>query len=131
MRPLVWQRLSLAVSRATARHILLWKLIPTLGTHGLDIRMRQEAAIHYGKAIHRLSHNLQDPMLRQDPANIVAALLLSLYEVRAPQNPKTMAHRLKMGVCKNRVGWIQHAGGVGRLLELRGASSHREKLAKK
>ncbi|MCJ1243569.1 hypothetical protein MMC30_000766 [Trapelia coarctata] len=82
---------------------------------GGEVSFLEEAAVYYGKAVHRLSRNLHDPLLRRDLANIVAALLLGLYE---------------MGIFKNRSGWIQHAGGVGKLFEMRGAESHREGAAR-
>lgn len=37
---------------------------------------------------------------------------------------------LEMVFFKNRRGWVQHAGGVGKLLEMRGAAAHQEKAAR-
>ncbi|KAF2675388.1 hypothetical protein BT63DRAFT_409478 [Microthyrium microscopicum] len=63
------------------------------------------------KALRQLNFNLGDPKLSQHPTNIAVALLLGIYELTNFENGN---------------GWIQHAGGVGKLIETRGADSLNE-----
>lgn len=54
--------------------------------HRLEPNTGDVGAIFYGKALRRLGH-LQDRLLSRDPANVVAALMLSWYEVSRPLYP--------------------------------------------
>ena len=53
--------------------------------HRIESDIRDVGAIHYGKALHRLRQNIQDPQFCQDPANLAAALMLGRYEVSMHQ----------------------------------------------
>ncbi len=55
--------------------------------HRLEPNTGYIGAIFYGKALCRLGRNLQDRLLSRDPANVVAALMLSWYEVSRPLFP--------------------------------------------
>ena len=51
--------------------------------------------MHYGKALAILSRNLSDPDLRQSANNVVAVIMLSMYEVSiiVPYNDTSDKHR--------------------------------------
>ncbi|KUJ07183.1 uncharacterized protein LY89DRAFT_767020 [Mollisia scopiformis] len=70
----------------------------------------------YCKAIQQLNANLQSTNLRNDPSNIAASLLLGIYE---------------LAISTDGYGWICHAGGVGRLIEMRGPEAHQRGLGKR
>lgn len=72
-------------------------------------------ALYYGKALHQLNSNLQHPDLCMAPANLAASLLLGVYE---------------LAMFKDGSGWLQHAGGVSRLIEMRGPESHKTEPAR-
>ena len=51
------------------------------GTHKTEFGGVALGDIHYGKALTILSRNLSDPGLRHSANNVVAVIMLSLYEV--------------------------------------------------
>ena len=63
----------------------------------------------YGKALLKLAHDLDDEKARRSPSVLLSSILLARYELVASTGSR---------------GWIQHAGGVERLFEIRGPSSH-------
>ena len=79
-------------------------------THFLEHSEVTHGAIEYGHALRLLNRTIQDRDVCYEPANVVATILLSLYE---------------MVIFTNRHGWIQHAGGVEKLIEMRGVDIHR------
>ncbi|KAI9712909.1 MAG: hypothetical protein M1812_006778 [Candelaria pacifica] len=86
-----------------------------LGVHSLGPNLIWDGALYYGKALRRLNDNLQDSSLFLSPANVAASFLLGIYELSAFENGS---------------GWIRHAGGVGKLIEMRGAEFFRESPAR-
>ncbi|KAI9706217.1 MAG: hypothetical protein M1812_008247 [Candelaria pacifica] len=83
--------------------------------HGLGDNILRDGAVFYGKALRRLNDNLHDPKFSRDPVNIAACHLLGMYE---------------MSVFENGRGWVRHAGGIGRLLEMHGADFFCQEPAK-
>jgi hypothetical protein len=79
-------------------------------THVLEHSDMAHGVIEYGNALRLLNRTIQDPSICYEPANVVATMLLSLYE---------------MIIFTNRHGWIQHAGGIEKLIEMRGVDRHR------
>ena len=63
----------------------------------------------YGKALRKLSHDLQDQNAMWSSSVLLSSILLARYELVASTGS---------------AGWIQHAGGVERLFELRGPRRH-------
>ena len=63
----------------------------------------------YGKALLKLAHDLNDRNAQWSPSVLLSSILLARYELVASTGSK---------------GWIQHAGGVERLFEIRGPKSH-------
>ena len=63
----------------------------------------------YGKALLKLAHDLDDNKARRSSSVLLSSILLARYELVASTGSK---------------GWIQHAGGVERLFEVRGPWSH-------
>ena len=63
----------------------------------------------YGKALLKLAHDLNDTKLQRSSSVLLSSILLARYELVASTGSK---------------GWIQHAGGVERLFEVRGPWSH-------
>jgi hypothetical protein len=80
--------------------------------HVLERSDITHGAVEYGKALRLLGRTIQDSTVCYGPENIVAALLLNLYEIVA---------------LTNRHGWIQHAGGIEKLIEMRAVHRHRRK----
>ena len=64
----------------------------------------------YGKALLKLSHDLNDQNAMWSSSVLLSSILLARYELVASTGSE---------------GWIQHAGGVERLFELRGPWRHR------
>ena len=65
----------------------------------------------YGDSLTRLRDSIENPLTCFDPYNISATISLHLYETI---------------VYTSGLGWIQHAGGAGRLIELRGPERHQD-----
>lgn len=63
----------------------------------------------YGKALNKLAHDLDDRNAQWSPSVLLSSILLARYELVASTGSR---------------GWIQHAGGVERLFEIRGPGSH-------
>lgn len=63
----------------------------------------------YGKALLKLAHDLNDKKAQRSSSVLLSSILLARYELVASTGSK---------------GWIQHAGGVERLFEVRGPRSH-------
>ena len=63
----------------------------------------------YGKALLQLKTSIENPATAYDHQNVAATMALAHYEIIA---------------YTGKYGWIQHAGGIGRLMELRGPESH-------
>lgn len=68
-----------------------------------------QGAERYGKALLKLSHDLNDPNAMWSSSVLLSSILLARYELVASTGSE---------------GWIQHAGGVERLFELRGPWRH-------
>ena len=69
-----------------------------------------QGAEYYGKALLQLRNDLNDKNAMYTPSVLLSSILLARYELVS----STGSH-----------GWIQHAGGVERLFELRGPRRHR------
>lgn len=63
----------------------------------------------YGKALIKLAHDLDDPNAKWSASVLLSCILLARYELVASTGS---------------AGWIRHAGGVERLIELRGPWRH-------
>ena len=63
----------------------------------------------YGKALRKLAHDLNDQNAMWSSSVLLSSILLARYE---------------LVVSEGSSGWIQHAGGVERLFELRGPRRH-------
>ena len=63
----------------------------------------------YGKALIKLARDLDDPNAKWSGSVLLSCILLARYELVASTGS---------------AGWIQHAGGVERLIELRGPRRH-------
>ena len=79
--------------------------------HGPDQKILAHAAKLYGQVLIRLRDAIEDPTTRYDQSNVSATMALHLYEL----------------LCyTSGTGWVQYAGGAGRLIELRGPARHQE-----
>ena len=65
----------------------------------------------YGKALHQLRDSLEDRTTAYERQNLAATIALVYYEM--------IAYTYKYG-------WIQHAGGTGRLMDMRGPERHQD-----
>ena len=65
----------------------------------------------YGKALRQLRDSIQDMTTAYDCRNVAATIALVHYE--------SIAYT-------DKYGWIQHAGGTGRLMEMRGPERHQD-----
>ena len=68
----------------------------------------------YSKALLQLKASIENPITAHDHRNVAATMALVHYE--------TIAYTGKYG-------WIQHAGGTGRLMEMRGPERHQDEPA--
>lgn len=68
-----------------------------------------QGADRYGKALQKLAHDLNDPRAMWSSSVLLSSILLARYELVASTGS---------------AGWIQHAGGVEKLFELRGPWRH-------
>ena len=101
-------------SRATPSKALVWAIRAISISHFArasddDLLLEMSRRI-YGKALLLLNTTLQDPEESLSSNTLSAVLLLSFYEIFN---------------CTQKDSWIQHAGGVGRLIQLRGPNRHR------
>jgi len=87
--------------------------ISRVGRSNQDIRLVKESTKVYGKALKDLQRALTDSSRAQSEEVLAACALLGLYEI------------FEGGDALNKsVGWISHAQGAARLIELRGPSKH-------
>ncbi|KAJ9649909.1 hypothetical protein H2198_010766 [Neophaeococcomyces mojaviensis] len=87
--------------------------ISRVGRSNHDIRLVKESTKVYGRALKDLQRALTDKSRTQTEEVLAACSLLGLYEV------------FESGDTFNKsVGWISHAQGAARLIELRGPSKH-------
>lgn len=70
--------------------------------HSHDHAAMQYASTLYGAALRNLSEKLNDPITRYSYSNVSAVFALSLYELYASTQE---------------FGWVQHAGGIGSLMQ--------------
>ncbi|MCJ1338537.1 hypothetical protein MMC09_003826 [Bachmanniomyces sp. S44760] len=70
-----------------------------------------QGAQHYSAALLNLSHDLQDPKSAYSQEVLDTSFILELYEII---------------VCTKRHSWLQHAGGIARLMEARGPWKHQK-----
>lgn len=96
--------------------------------HGNPKDILAESYNMYGKALAQLIKSIPDPEHCLDSSNISAVLALSIYEVSInfafPY--RALMLRNQMMACTSRTAWVQHSGGVGHLVQLRGAASFQE-----
>lgn len=78
-------------------------------TNGMISEDLKDATVYYAQALRKLNDNLKDPDLWSHPVNVAASMLLGVYELMNFSNSE---------------GFVKHAGGVGTLINLRGAESH-------
>ncbi|KAI9844782.1 MAG: hypothetical protein M1838_002038 [Thelocarpon superellum] len=76
--------------------------------HGKPKAVVIQGTALYGKALVQLRQRIEDPRTAYDATNVAAAIALHLYE---------------LVTCTNEIGQLQHAGGVGRLIEVRGPAT--------
>ncbi|KAF2097297.1 hypothetical protein NA57DRAFT_57889 [Rhizodiscina lignyota] len=79
--------------------------------HGNDSGILAHAFALYDRAIRQLNEDISNPQTRFSHSNVSAAFALNLYEIWAYTGS---------------VGWIQHAGGVGVMIERLGAAYFQE-----
>lgn len=84
-------------------------------THGMKPNDVQAGLSYYTRSLSQLVTNLNDPATANNPSNVAGALLLSIYELAISNSGR---------------GWIYHAGGIGRMIQMRGPSAHQDGLAK-
>ena len=93
----------------TARNSVHALALAFFGKAHHDENIVHQGAESYGKALLKLAHDLNDTNLRRSPSVLLSSILLARYELVASTGSR---------------GWIQHAGGVERLFEVRGPKSH-------
>ena len=87
--------------------------VSRVGRSNQDIRLVKESTKIYGRALKDLQRALDDPSRMQSEEVLAACSLLGLYEI------------FEGGDATNKsVGWVSHAQGAARLIELRGPSLH-------
>jgi Fungal specific transcription factor domain len=74
-----------------------------------DVAIRSQT--QYGRAVRVLKKNLEHPVDCYSTDNLCAAMALTIYEIIA---------------ANNECYWIHHAGGLGKLIQLRGPHRHQE-----
>lgn len=94
--------------------------------HGNQANIMDQAAAFYGKALRQLSARIQDEGTRYDHENVSAMMALHLYEVSRSQSSISTTTDLQTIIYSNRSGWIEHAGGTGRLIEMKGPEKHQD-----
>ena len=94
--PLTWAVRAISISR--------------LARQAGDDTMMETSRRLYGKALIKLNNALQDGEEGLSSDTLSATLLLSFYEIFN---------------CTDQDSWIRHAGGAGRLIQLRGPDRHR------
>ena len=72
-------------------------------------KIQDQGAESYGKALRKLAHDLSDEKAMWSSSVLLSSILLARYELVSSTGS---------------TGWIQHAGGVERLFELRGPRRH-------
>lgn len=87
--------------------------ISRVGRSNQDVRLVKESTKIYGRALKDLQRALADSSRMRSEEVLAACSLLGLYEI------------FEGGDAMNKsVGWISHAQGAARLIELRGPSQH-------
>lgn len=94
----------------TARHSVHALALTFFGKAHHQQKIVYQGADCYGKALKKLAHDLNDPKAMWSSSVLLSSILLARYELVASTGSE---------------GWIQHAGGVERLFELRGPWRHR------
>ena len=84
--------------------------ISNLGRKAEDPELIEVSRFLYGKSLVKLKRTLEDKDEGLSSDTLSATILLSFYEVFN---------------CTNDYAWIRHAGGAGRLIQLRGPDRHR------
>lgn len=87
--------------------------ISRVGRSNDDSRLVKESSKIYGRALKDLQRALLDPSRMRSEEVLAACSLLGLYEVF--EGGDTLSKS---------VGWVSHAQGAARLIELRGPASH-------
>ena len=92
--------------------------ISRVGRSNQDVRLVKESTKIYGRALKDLQKALADLSRSQSEEVLAACSLLGLYEV------------FEGGDAMNKsVGWVSHAQGAARLIEMRGPSRHIKRQA--
>jgi len=92
--------------------------ISRVGRSNQDVRLVKESTKIYGRALKYLQKALNDSSRSQSEEVLAACSLLGLYEV------------FEGGDAMNKsVGWVSHAQGAARLIELRGPRQHIKRQA--
>ena len=95
---------------STLLHAIRAISLSFFGRRAGDKNLVQNSRLIYGKALLKLNKSLQDPIEGLASDTLSATVLLTFYE---------------MLTCTERDSWIRHAGGVARLMQLRGPNRHR------
>ena len=95
---------------STLLHAIRAISLSFFGRRTRDKNLVQNSRLIYGKALLKLNKSLEDPIEGLASDTLSATVLLTFYE---------------MLNCTERYSWIRHAGGVARLMQLRGANRHR------
>ena len=77
--------------------------------HGNDQKLLDQGRHLYGRAIIQLANEVPKPDMPYDQDVMLAAVALYFYELM---------------INTTELGWVQHAGGLGRLMEIRGPEVH-------
>lgn len=87
--------------------------VSRVGRSNQDLRLVKESTKVYGRALKDLQRALADSSRMQSEEVLAACSLLSLYEIFEGGDAMSKS-----------VGWVSHAQGAARLIELRGPSQH-------
>ena len=100
--------------RPSLSDALTWAIraisISNLGRKAEDSELIEVSRLLYGKSLVKLKRTLEDKDEGLSSDTLSATILLSFYEVFN---------------CTSDYAWIRHAGGAGRLIQLRGPDRHR------
>lgn len=92
--------------------------VSRVGRSKQDVRLVKESTKIYGRALKDLQKALADPSRMHSEEVLAACSLLGLYEIFEGGDATDKS-----------VGWVSHAQGAARLIQLRGPSQHIERQA--
>jgi len=108
----------------TAKHSL--RALSTLyfGRMNRQQDIINQAFAPYGAALRELNKDLQDPSKATSLSVVISAITLQTFEVSNPLSYTFRKLTIQFIAFSSKSGWLEHAGGIGRLIELRGPEQH-------